>query len=118
MFKGKRRVACICMALVLVCLMTVAAYAATITLSTESVRLSVSYPGASAEKTVTVRSSETSWGVTLTKKPANGKGVTVHQNRMSSFTIMAAANATPGSYEATVSSGGSKKVVKITVVSD
>lgn len=112
-----RKLTSVCIIIALVTVMTTAAYAATITLSTNSVRLSVSYPGASDSKTVTVRSSETAWTVSLTKKPSSSaSGVTIHQNRMSSFTVMAAANATPGEYTATVRSGGSKKDVKITVV--
>jgi len=111
----KRKVFSFGLILVLVISMTAAAYAATITLSTDNVTLKVSYPGASDTKTVTVRSSETAWSVSLTSKPAGASGVTIHQNRMSSFSIMAAANATPGKYIATVSSGGSKKNVTITV---
>ena len=112
-----RKLTGVCLIIALVTVMTTAAYAATITLSTDSVRLKVSYPGGSASKTVTVRSSETAWTVSLTKKPSsNASGVTLHQNRMSSFSVMAAANATPGEYIATVTSGGSKANVKITVV--
>lgn len=114
--KNLRRVMCVYMAFILVLSMTVAAYGATITLSTDTVRLKVSYPGASATHVVTVRSSADVWGVSLTQKPTNGSGVSLSQNRMSSFQISAAANATPGTYIATVSSGGTKKNVTITVV--
>ena len=112
-----RKLTSVFIIITLVAVVTIVSYAATITLSTNSVRLSVSYPGVSASKTVTVRSSETAWTESLTEKPSSSaSGVTVRQNRMSSFTVMAAANATPGEYTATVSSGGSKKNVKITVV--
>lgn len=114
--KRTRKLMVITLALALVFSMTAAVFAATITLSTDSVRLKVAYPGQPAKSTVTVRSSETAWGVSLTKKPTNGSGVSITQNRMTSFSIVAAANATPGAYEATVSSGGSKKIVKITVI--
>ncbi len=115
--KGLRKIMTVCLALILVLSMAAAAYGATITLSTDSVRLKVSYPGASASHTVTVRSSTNVWGVSITSKPSSSaSGVSVHQNRMSSFTIMAAANATPGTWKATVSSGGTKKTVTITVI--
>lgn len=114
--KGLRKIMTVCLALILVLSMAAAAYGATITLSTDSVRLKVSYPGQPAKATVTVRSSANVWGVSLTSRPTNGSGVALTQNRMSSFSIVAAANATPGTYIATVSSGGTKKTVTITVI--
>ncbi|NCF00058.1 hypothetical protein [Emergencia sp. 1XD21-10] len=104
----------IALTLALVMAMTVSVFAA-INVSTDNVSLFIGgdNPAAfSPRKTVTV--SGTAWTAHM-KAGYAGKGVTVKQNRMSSFTITATSSAKVGVYYAEVSQNGEKKDIKITV---
>ncbi len=104
----------IALALIFVMAMTVSVFAA-INVSTDNVSLFIggNNPAAfSSRKTITV--SGTAWTAHM-KSGYAGKGVTVTQNRMSSFTVTASKTASEGVYYAEVSQNGEKKDIKITV---
>lgn len=108
----KKRI--IVMTLIFVLAMTTSVFA-TINVSTDNVTLYIGGDNPQAfsnRKTVTVGG--VAWTVHM-KSGYSGKGVTVHQNRMSSFTITAASSAKLGVYYAEVSKSGEKKDIKITV---